>query len=197
MRRFYLWCARAWPFWAILLVIGVHQGSLMFFSENSENISKGFSAGLQVIGGLLVLQSIDSALGILRGSSISSLIIQWLRTCPAWYKHKVVTVMATSTASATASIYSRVHHKATSLSSRVTELERQIAEVHQEMERREQALIKIISDTKDELIAREGENAATIRDIERKINVTALGSIKKQAFGVVIAMYGAGIGYFY
>ncbi|PMR74493.1 hypothetical protein C1H69_14750 [Billgrantia endophytica] len=69
-------------------------------------------------------------------------------------------------------------------------------EVYRDMGLREQALKKLVSEVKDELSARASKSEAAICEVEGKIDATALGSIKQQVFGVVIAVYGAGLAYF-
>lgn len=196
MKRFYKWVSSAWPLWGTLLVIGVHQGLLTSLPSKTESINESLSIGLQVIGGLLVLHSIDSSLGLLRGESIPRVIIQWFRTCPVWSKRKVVEARMSATLDITASFQGRVKRQANSLSERVTELELQMEEMHQDIVKRERAILKLVSDTKEELSARAGSNEVELRDIKAKVDGTVLGSIKQQAFGVVIAVYGAGLGYF-
>lgn len=108
----------------------------------------------------------------------------------------MVKARMSATLDITASFQGRVKRQANSLSDRVTELEHQMEEMHQDIVKRERAIQKLVSDTKEELSARAGSNEVELRDIKAKVDGTVLGSIKQQAFGVVIAVYGAGLGYF-
>lgn len=196
MRRFYRWCARAWPFWVAVFVIGTHQGLWAAFPQQSTDINKAFSIGLQIVGGLLVLHSIDSTLGMLRGESIPRIIAHWFRSCPIWSKPQKIEGSGVASVGFVSSANLRVKNQASSLSQRVSELERQMDEVYQDIARREQALKELVSEVKEELSKRVGQSEVAIRDVKEKIDNTALGSIKQQIFGVVIAIYGAGISYF-
>lgn len=196
MRRFYNWCRRAWPLWASLMVIAAHLGVVSMFPQQSNEINGGFSIAMQVLGGLLVLYSIDSTLGLMREESIFRVIMKWLQDCPLWSKPKGVEVSVSSAASAMASFNPRVKTAIASLPDRVTELERQVEEVYREMDRKTQALKELISEAKGQLSTRIGGAESAIRGVEQKLNTTMLSGIKQQVFGVVIAVYGAGLGYF-
>ena len=196
MGRFYRWCVRAWPLWAAVIVMGTHQGLWAAFPQQSADINKAFSIGLQIVGGLLVLHSINSTLGMLRGESIPRLIAHWLRSCPIWSKPQKIEVSGVTSVGVVSSANLRVKNQASSLSQRISELERQMEEVYRDIVRREQALKKLVSEAKEELSARMGQSEVAIRDVKDKIDNSALGSIKQQIFGVIIAVYGAGISYF-
>jgi hypothetical protein len=178
-----------------LLVIAAHQSTLSIFTQQSEGINKGYSIGLQALGGLLVLYSIDNTLGMLRGTTIFRVVAEWFLSCPIWNKKRTIEGAGVATVNATASGQVRVKRKATSISDRVSELERQMDEMYQDIGRREKALRKLISDAKAELSDRVQKSETAIRGVEGKVDATALGSIKQQVFGVVIALYGAGLGY--
>jgi len=196
MRRFYHWCRRAWPLWASLMVIAAHLAVVNTFPQQSKEINGGFSIAMQVLGGLLVLYSIDSTLGLMREESIFRIISKWLQDCPLWSKSKAVNVSVSSAASAMASFNARVKTVASSLPDRVTELERQVEEAYREMDRKNQALKELISEAKGQLSTRIGGAESAIRSVEKKLDTTMLSGIKQQIFGVVIAIYGAGLGYF-
>lgn len=195
MWRFYQWFFRAWPLWATLFVIAAHLFTLSIFSQQSEGVNKSFSIGLQVLGGLLVLDSINSTLGMLRGTTIFRVIAEWFLSCPIWSTPRTIEGAGIATLSVTASGQGRVKRKATAIPDRVAELEQQMDEMYQDIGRREKALRKLISDTKTELSDRVQKGEAAIRRVDGKVDATALGTIKQQVFGVVIAIYGAGLGY--
>ena len=195
MRRFYHWCRRAWPLWAILVVIAAHLTVVNTFPQQSKEINGGFSIAMQVLGGLLVLYSIDSTLGLMREESIFRVIMKWLQDCPLWSKPKAVNVSVSSAASAMASFNARVKTVASSLPDRVTELERQVEEVYREMDRKNQALKELISEARGQLSTRIGGGESASRGVEKKLDTKMLSGIKQQIFGVAIAIYGAGLGY--
>jgi hypothetical protein len=195
MWRFYQWCVRAWPLWATLFVIAAHQTMIATFPQQSEIINKAVSIGLQVLGGLLVLYAIDSTLGMFRGTTIFRVMAEWFLSCPIWRKPRTIEGSGATTLSVTASGQGRIERKAGSIAGRIAELERQMDEMYQDIGRREKALRKLISDSKAEFSDRVQQSETAIRRVEGKVDATALGSIKQQAFGVVIAIYGAGLGY--
>lgn len=178
------------------MVIAAHLAVVNTFPQQSKEINAGFSIAMQVLGGLLVLYSIDSTLGLMREESIYRLVTKWFRDCPLWSKPKVAEVSMSATANASASFQARVKKGASSLTDRVTELERHVDEAYREMDRKHQALKELISEAKGQLSTRIGGTESAIGRVEKKLNTTILSGIKQQAFGVVIAVYGAGLGYF-
>jgi hypothetical protein len=178
------------------MVIAAHLAVINTFPQQSKEINKGFSIAMQVLGGSLVLYSINSTLGLMREESIYRVITKWFRDCPLWSKPKVVEVSVSATANASASLQARVKKGASSLTDRVTELERQVDEAYREMDRKNQTLKELISEVKGQLSTRIGGAESAIRGVEKKLDTTTLSGIKQQVFGVVVAVYGAGLGYF-
>ncbi|MET4160736.1 hypothetical protein ABIE61_000550 [Marinobacterium sp. MBR-111] len=195
MKRFYRWFMDAWPIWAAALIIGVHRLSLQAFPQKIEETNSVFSLGLQIIGGLMVLYSIDSNLAALRGQNIWLLIGQWFRNCPLWSKPKTVQVSLKAEIGISASASGRVKRRAITLEERVEELERQVDETYKEMHQREEAVKSLVSDVKNELLSKIAENQAGIRGVEGKLDNTTLGGLKQQVFGVLIVIYGALLGH--
>lgn len=195
MKRFYRWFMDAWPIWAAASIIGAHRGLLQAFPQKIEETNTVFSLGLQIIGGLMVLYSIDSNLAELRGQNIWLLIRQWFQNCPLWSKPRTVQVSLKGEIGISSSASGRVKRRAITLEERVEELERQVDEAYKEMHRREETVKKLISDVKNELSSKVAENQAGIRGVEGKLDNTALGGLKQQVFGVLIVIYGALLGH--
>ena len=78
---------------AIFIIAFFHVKFLEYFpGERSEYINKSFIAILQVIGGLIVLYTINSNLGLFEQKDLAARAFSWLKSCPLFKKPESVTI---------------------------------------------------------------------------------------------------------
>ena len=103
------WVLRAWPVLALLPVFAAHALSLERFAASTPVVNKLVGMALQLVGGLLILYSINDNLGLFRKQSLLGTAVEWLRSFPLVGKSVTLSVSGSSigTSSGSASISTR------------------------------------------------------------------------------------------
>ena len=80
--RTFKWMLSAWPILIPAILIATH----LFWIENSgaapESVNKLISLILQVVGGLIVLYSIDLNIGVIQKSGLFAMLTAWFKAFP-------------------------------------------------------------------------------------------------------------------
>lgn len=188
---------RAWPLWGIAGVITFHLLIIFTMPVDVVLTNKIASAFMQIVGGLIIIFSVDSNLGLFRKQSLPGAILAWVRECPLCSKDGfAVGSICATTGSATASGYATVSCQPTTVEERITELERVTAQIRADVESKYQATISHIVDTKKELNNSIAANQQAVNELSQKVETATVGGFKQQAFGVMLAVWGAGTSVF-
>ena len=182
---------RAWPVLALVPVAACHAIALRAVPADPVFVNKLVGMSLQVIGGLLVLYSVNDNLGLFRSQSLKSAIVGWFRDFPRVRKPIVITGSASSSSSATGTASVTVTRTLNTLEERVAEIERKLAEIQQQISQEVQAINAKIEATKSELGNQINETSAKVIDLSKRLEHAAVGGFKFQALGVLFAIYGA------
>ncbi|ANX02854.1 hypothetical protein [Immundisolibacter cernigliae] len=185
------WFLRAWPVIALAPVAAAHAIALAHFDTNHVLVNKLVGMSLQVLGGILILYSLDQNLGIFRERSLVATLLQWLREFPLRRETRTFAFVGTGGASAggTASVTAR--RNPTSLEERVAQLELALQEAQVSL-RKELLAVESRFTLK---LSEHGSHLTATRDqlsaLSAKVAEVAVGGFKVQAFGVLLALYGA------
>lgn len=190
-RRLMPWLFRAWPVLALAPVGAIHAIALRAFPSDPVAIYKLVGMGLQVIGGLLVLYSINDNLGLFRSQSLSSTIIGWLKSFPYVRKPISLSSSASASASLSATISATVDRASNTLEERAAEIERKLVDVQRQLTHEVQAINARIEDTKSELGKQIAETSTRVSDLSKRLEHAAVGGFKFQALVVLLALHGA------
>lgn len=190
-RQLPAWALRAWPALALLPFFALHACALVQFSEKTMIVNKLAGMSLQVLGGLLILYSVNENLGLFRKQSLSSAFMTWLREFPVSRKSVVVAATGSAIASSggTASV-STVRAPST-LEERVANLESMLSEVRSQVRNEFNAIRSQIDAARLELTSRIDVTTGRVAQLYQQIERVAVGGFKLQAFGVLLAVYGA------
>lgn len=187
------WLMRAWPVLAIAGLVTLHFTALGLLPTLTVWVNKITGTLMQVVGGLLVLHSIDGNLGTFRKQSIPLIVKLWLLDFPL-RKRTVSGSINVALGGATAhAVGGSVRIKSTSLEGRVTEVERRIEELQVALQTQDAAVRKKIDDMRTELSTSIDSNQSAVRQLREQIESSTVGGFKEQAFGVLLAIYGAGV----
>ena len=180
----------------VLAVIGLHLLALRWVSLDRTLLNKLAGTSLQILGGLIVLQSIDGNLGIFKKQSLASVVVGWFKEFPLIRRHIVISVggAAMSTATGTATI--TVKRVYSTLEERVAELERLADELRVEIRAEGAAVRRQVDEVRHELLSSIESNNTDIRQLTEKIERATVGGFKQQSFGVLLAIYGAVVSVF-
>lgn len=148
---------------------------------------------MQVVGGVIVLYSVDANLGLFRNQRLVTSVLAWLRECPIVARSITIEVSgaAVCTASSTASAY--VTRAPTTIEERVAEVERRVDELRTEMAAQNRTVHARVEEVRSELSSSIASNQSALNKLSERVEKATVGSFKQQAFGVLLAIYGAGI----
>lgn len=187
------WLLVPWPFWAIAGVIGLHYQLIICFPSNIVQINKIAATVLQVVGGLIVLYSINQNIGLFRGQNVITAALGWLISFPLVKRNinlKVESLTSTLSLSGELSIT----RKCDTVEEKLAELQRQIDECRETIVRKEKKINERISAVEGSLSNRIEKNDAEIERVRSLLHDSVVGGIATQVFGVLLVLYGGVLG---
>ena len=190
------WLWRAWPVLLFGVIVGLHLAVLAWAPLERTMINKLAGTAMQIIGGLIVLQAVHGHLGIFWKKHLFTGTLAWFKACPLVGRNVVISLSGSAMGSATGSASISVKRIYTTLEERVAELERQAEELRAEIRREGVALRQRIDEVRTEVVTSIDANKADLRALAEKIEEVTVGGFKQQAFGVLLAMYGAVVSVF-
>ena len=190
------WLLRAWPVLALVPIAFAHAYAHQFFSTETVMVNKITGTALQVVGGLIVLYSVNANLGLFREQHFGNIIIGWFRSFPLF--RKSVTINCSGSASIAISGSARISARrvTNTVEEKIAELERQLDEFRQHVNEDIQAANARIAQVHIELSNAVAMNTTTLNQLSSRLELATVGGFKQQAFGVLLAIYGAGTNVF-
>jgi hypothetical protein len=146
---------------------------------------------LQIVGGLLVLYSVNDNLGLFRRQSLIAAILSWFRSFPLTRKGITVALSGVASSYASGSGSVSTQRNLTTLEERLAELERTVKDLRKELSSGLAAAQQQLEQAKSELRTRIEAVASQVSELHQKVEHAAVGGFKLQAFGVLLAAYGA------
>lgn len=188
-----IWFWRAWPVAIMVVVAGLHYWALACFPAQVTTVNKWAGTAMQIVGSLIVLQSVDANLGIFRGQSFAKSILGWFAAFPLFQRRVIASHSSTGNLVGSGSCITCAVRTATTIEERLAEAERQIEEVRAEVRAKHQEALARIDTVKTELATSITANQTEFQRWTQKIEQATVGGFKQQAFGVMLAIYGAGV----
>ena len=185
------WLLRAWPLLALLPVVLIHWLALWQFADQSALVNKAAGMFLQSIGGLLILYSINDNLGLFSRQSLVATVIAWFKAFPFALKPVVVQLSGVASigikgsATLSASTAPKTHEE------RLIRLEDDLKQLRQEVDAKVEGAQRQWQEARTELGSRIEDTVYQLSDLTKKVEHVAVGGFKLQAFGVLLAFYGA------
>ncbi|CAG1002707.1 hypothetical protein BURK2_03160 [Burkholderiales bacterium] len=185
------WLSRAWPVLSFLPIALCHQAAHTLFPTDPVFVNKVTGTTLQLIGGLIVLHSVNANLGLFRNQHLGEIVLGWFRSFPLF--RKAVTISASGIGSIGISGSARISFRraANTLEERVIEIERQLEEFRTHVTEDLLAANNRITQVHTELSTAVASNAAAVNQLSSRLEHATVGGFKQQAFGVLLATYGA------
>lgn len=187
------WVWRAWPILVLAILGAMHAYALSRFPANGTMVNKLTGTIMQIVGGVIVLHSVDTNLGLFRDKTLVTSVLAWFRECPIIARSITIQLSgaAVCTASGTASAY--VTRVPTTIEERIAEVERRVDELRSEMAAQNRAVHARVEEVRSELSSSIASNQSALHKLSEKVEKATVGGFKQQAFGVLLAIYGAGI----
>ena len=187
LTQLYKWALRAWPFWVVVLVGALHYLLLIAIPLDTRSVNKIVAATLQVVGGLIVLYSLNENIGLFRKENLLSMAICWLREFLLIRRSATINMQAACSAvSMTGSVSVHVKHKCETVEERLEELQRQIDDCRQLVNAKEKEIHLVIGKAKEELQKDIHTNRESIREVNSLLHGPDDGGIKAQLLGVLL-----------
>ena len=154
-------------------------------------VNKVTGTFLQVVGGLIVLYSVNANLGLFREQHFGSIILGWFRSFPLFRKPVTISVSGSSSLAMGGRARISVCRTTNTVEEKIAELERRLDEFRQHVNEDIQAINARISQVHTELTTAVATNTATLNQLSSRLEMATVGGFKQQAFGVLLAIYGA------
>jgi len=154
-------------------------------------VNKVTGTVLQVVGGLIVLYSVNANLGLFRGQHFVSIIGGWFKSFPLFRKSVTINVTGSGGVALGGSARISVRRATNTIEEKVAELERQLDEFRQHVNEDIQAVNARVAKVHTELSTAVATNTATLNQLSSRLELATVGGFKQQAFGVLLALYGA------
>jgi len=187
----FFWLLRAWPVLALLPIALGHATAHEFFPANTVMVNKVTGTSLQVVGGLIVLYSVNANLGLFREQHFGSIILGWFRSFPLFRKPVTISVSGNGGLAMGGSARISVRRATNTVEEKIAELERQFEEFRRHVNEDFQVINAQISQVHTELTTAVATNAAKLNQLASRLEIATVGGFKQQAFGVLLAVYGA------
>ena len=191
IRRIAIWIWRAWPVLVMLFLASAHFQALARFPNESVLVNKLTGTLMQIVGGLFVLYSVDSNLGLFRNQSLATSVIAWFRECPIFVRSVTVSASCSASFGISGNATASVTRAATTVEERLAEVERRLEELRSEMATKNRELYSRITEVKSELSNSIATNQSALNKLSEKFEKVTVGGFKQQAFGVMLVIYGA------
>ena len=197
LKRIFAWLKRGWPILAFLPLLALHFFLLELPWWSSESFNKTLALILQILGGLIILDSIDSNLGQFKKRGLLYLFLDWLKSFPVKREQVVSSKVDFSFPMfrVDAVANTSYHQTFATVQETLDYLQSQINQLQEKQNEDKKTLLKKITDTKDELIGEDKKTDEQITTLSEVIESVAIGSIKMQLFGFMLLIYSAVLGF--
>jgi len=190
------WILRGWPVLIMVLILSLHLYLINCFNINVKSLNKIVSLIAQIIGGVLVIYSIDSNIGIIKGKNLKEELITYLKEFPLFKKSVVISEQVTISSKSFANIKANVVRNPKTIDEKIDYLQEQIEKIKKELNQNVDELRKAINNLSKYFNEKFHKTNVTLNEIEKKVEEVSVGGIKIQVFGVFLLIYGAISGYF-
>lgn len=190
-RGLFPWTLRAWPVLTLIPVALAHIVAIRMFPNDTVMVNKLTGMILQLLGGLLVLYSVNDNLGLFRSQSLKSAILTWFKEFPVVREPISVSAHGSSMSSSSASGFATVQQAHSTIEERIAELERMLQDFRKQLQLEIQTINAQIETTRSALQQQIGDTSNKVSDLSKRLEHAAVGGFKFQALGVLLAIYGA------
>ncbi len=174
----------------IVLILGIHVFVFKNFNFDEKNTNKLVSLITQVIGGSLILYSIDSNIELYKGKKLGAIFFENLKRCPLLKQSIQLQGKATSTSTATANISWAIHRDSTTVDERLDYLQEQITQLNKQLSTHAAEVDEKIRKTESKIKVEIDQVKIKSEELESKVVQSATNGIDVQIFGFLLVVYG-------
>ena len=195
IRRLIIWIWRSWPIIVPVLFIIIHIYIIKWFPANVSEINKTISLFAQIIGGLSILYSIDSNIGIIKKLNLFNLISNYLNEFPLFIKNVTLDIQGSGHAVMSSNADLTTGRNPQTIEEKINYLQEQITNLQRDLKDKTKSLNDKINKETDALKKKIHEILTDIGKVKKQIEDVSIGGIKVQFFGVILIIYGSITGY--
>lgn len=186
-----------WPLHIFPLFLIFHHLLLQLSPENNLKINNYCSAAFQIIGGLIVLHSINSNMSLLSKSNMIKEAYNWLKDFPIRGKEHNISVSGIASAVTGLSANIVVTPKLSSIEEKVDYLLQETKRIESKIDETKKGFKKELQSATIKSNKKHDQLQSEIREIEIKLKDTIVGSVKLEILGILTVAYGIIIPVFY
>ena len=191
------WLWRSWPLIVIAIIAVLHHTLRLHCNFSDEHLTPAIALVCQVIGGLLVLYSIDSKIGIFNGNSLGQIFQTYLNQFP--YKTQTMNLAGSIQGSSkvTGDLEVSRTGKTNTIEGKIKYLQFQLDQLKAELNSQVTAL-KVEIEKNQEMVSEKIESAKeNIQNVKGSLQAYASDDLKIQLFGLFLLFYGSITSYIY
>lgn len=195
-----IWIFRAWPFLVTALIVITHQYTstlpcyfqwLCFSNQISD---KYLSFGLNISGGLLVIYSIDSNLGLYK-KNLYTLFAKWVKSFPLVKGEPLSIVTEPSKYTVTAHpAWIELTKPPESIEELYRYTKEQVSLLRKDLKNERRSRDEALGKMANEWSTKHSAINKNVTEINVQLKAMAIGGFKLQIFGVLLVTYGSYIG---
>ena len=190
------WLVRAWPVLISIALAYSHYYVLLKCNVNVAELNKTIALFLQVIGGLLIIYSIDSNIGIVTNKSLFSYVKNWIVSIPLFSKSITLQVDSAKHTITGHPVKLRVGSSTETLEGKVEYIQQQIEWLKEDLNDEVKHLKDIHNNSEKRLNEEITKLHGKVGVIDTKMNKVSLGGVKIQFFGILLMVHGSISSYF-
>jgi len=185
------WFLRSWPVLIPAIVVALHYMAINYCFASPEKTNEFFAFGLQLVGGLIILYSIDSNIGIVHNSNILKTVKKWFREIPLFKKPSTQTITVGSITSKETLGGLRAYKIPRTIEEKISHLQTQIDWVNEDLEKQKESFQQSIHKLKKSSFEEINNIKSQILSLEGDFEEMSVGGIKLQIMGVFFIVHGS------
>jgi len=184
-----------WPILVIAMILAIHVFVFNKFDVDAENTNKLVSLIAQVIGGALILYSIDSNIELYKGKKLGSVFLENLRRCPLLKRSTPLQAKAKSRVIATGNLSWKIHRDSKTVNEKLEYLQEQIDQLNKQLSAHAAEVDEKIKKAESNIKVEIDRVKIKSEELEAKVIQSVTNGISVQIFGFLLVIYGGVCGY--
>lgn len=190
-----MWIWRSWPIIFSMFLIVLHFFLIKYTCFEINTINKNISLFSQITGGLLILYSIDSNIGVIKEKNLLAVFYSYINAyprTPKTYVHRgEIGIKITNNTKARVS----ESFEAKTIENKINHLHDQVNSLSSDIRNLSADTSKKITTIANAVTVQNSKTAASLKNVESKLEGVSVGGIKIQLLGVFLMIYGSVSGY--
>lgn len=190
------WIGGMWPVQVPIALALIHYALASNTPSDWSSENALIALVLQIIGGILILYSIDSNLGITNDTSLFGMFWGYMKRFPLIKRSYTRNVQSSHHKMTGYPAKIRVGGPQNTIEEKVAYMQQQINWLKEDLDdelKHLKGMVAVVETKSNEQIAELRENVGSV---ERKVTTLSVGGIQAQIFGVLLMVHGAVAGYY-